>query len=103
MAGLKINFEKSEVLVIGGDNNTASAYANIFNCQIGTFPSKYLGVPISASRLHVVDWNAMKEKSYKKIDIWQGKSLTIGGRKQLIKASLANVPTTCPCFCSLKL
>jgi hypothetical protein len=55
MAGLKINFEKSEVLAIGGDNRTCLPFAEVFNCQIQMFPLKYLGVPISASRLHVVD------------------------------------------------
>jgi hypothetical protein len=32
MAGLKINFEKSEVLVVGGDNEIALSYAYLFNC-----------------------------------------------------------------------
>jgi hypothetical protein len=50
MSGLKINFKKSEVLIIGGDNTTAVAYADIFTCQISMFPLKYLGVPISARR-----------------------------------------------------
>jgi hypothetical protein len=33
----------------------ASVYANIFNCQVVLFPMKYLEVPVSASRLHVID------------------------------------------------
>jgi hypothetical protein len=55
MSELKINFKKSEVLLIGCDNTLALQYANIFNCQIGLFPLKYLGVPISAIRLRVID------------------------------------------------
>jgi hypothetical protein len=55
MSGLKINFEKSELLLIGGDNNLACDYAKIFNCQISLFPVKYLGVPISTSSLRVKD------------------------------------------------
>jgi hypothetical protein len=70
MSDLKINFEKSEVLIVGGDNNVALRYANLFDCQVGMFPLKYLGVPIAASRLHVVDWARVEEKSAKKIDIW---------------------------------
>jgi hypothetical protein len=30
--------------------------AEIFNCQIGSFPLRYLGVPIASGRLHVPDW-----------------------------------------------
>ena len=41
-------------------------YAELFNCQIGTFPLKYLGVPVSPSRLHVKDWLPLVEKNEKK-------------------------------------
>jgi hypothetical protein len=66
MSGLKINFEKSEVMLVGGDDNIVIGYANLFNCHTGLFPMKYLGVPISVSRLHVVDWTKMEEKPPKK-------------------------------------
>jgi hypothetical protein len=72
MSRLKINFEKSEVLMIGGDSELASTYAEIFNCNTNVFPLKYLGVPISAGRLHVSDWNKLEEKTNKKLDVWQG-------------------------------
>jgi hypothetical protein len=55
MAGLKINFEKSELLLVRGDKDMALTYADIFNCQIEMFPIKYIGVPILASKLHVID------------------------------------------------
>jgi hypothetical protein len=90
LSGLKINFDESEILMIGGDDNIAIAYAEIFNCQIGLFPIKYLGVPISASRLHVVDWIKLEEKMTKKLDIWRGGSLSIGGRTVLINSSLSS-------------
>jgi hypothetical protein len=56
LSDLKINFEKSDILSIGGGNNIDKTFAEIFNCQIGIFPIKYLGVPISARRLGVIDW-----------------------------------------------
>jgi hypothetical protein len=90
MSGLKINFEKSEIVLVGGDNNTAREYADLFNCQITLFPIKYLGVPVSASRLHVVDWGKMDENPAKKLDILQGNSLSIAGRTTLINSSLVN-------------
>jgi hypothetical protein len=75
MAGLKINFMKSEILTINDEENWAAVYAEIFNCQMGTFPIKYLGVPVSPSRFHVADWLPL-----------------IAGRKTLIDSSLSNVP-----------
>ena len=56
IAGLKINFSKSEILMINDEENRGQQYAEIFNCQIGLFPVRYLGVPISSSRLHLSDW-----------------------------------------------
>jgi hypothetical protein len=90
MPGLKINFEKSEVMLLGGDDEVALMYAEIFNCSVGIFPLKYLRVPISAARLHVTDWIKLEEKSAKKMDVWQGGSLSMGGRKELINSSLSN-------------
>jgi hypothetical protein len=92
MAGLKINFHKSEILTINDEQNWASAYADIFNCQVGIFPIKYLGVPVSPSRLHVWDWLPLVEKSAKRLDVWQGGSMSIAGRSTLINSSLNNAP-----------
>ena len=43
IAGLKINFNKSKVVMINDAENWGSLYADLFNCQIGLFPIKYLG------------------------------------------------------------
>ena len=44
MSGLKINFSKSEIVIIHGDGALDLQYAELFNCQIGKFPIRYLGV-----------------------------------------------------------
>jgi hypothetical protein len=66
---LKINFDKSEVLTIEGDNNTAIIYSDIFTSQTALFPLKYLRVPVSARRLRVIDWCKLEEKLAKKLDV----------------------------------
>jgi hypothetical protein len=62
MFDLKINFDKSEIILIGGDNNLTVQYADLFNCQVELFSMKYLGVPIAPGRLHVIDWARLEEK-----------------------------------------
>jgi hypothetical protein len=62
MLGLKINFEKSEIVVVGNDDSVVLSYADAFNHQIGVFSLSYLGVPVSTSRLHVIDWCRLEEK-----------------------------------------
>lgn len=84
MAGLKINFNKSEVIMINDNDNQGSLYADIFNCQVSAFPVKYLGVPVCSSRLHLSDWNPLVEKYGKKLDIWKGGIMSIAGRSTLI-------------------
>ena len=64
----------------------------MFNCQIGLFPIKYLGVPVSPSRLKVCDWLPLLEKNGKRLDVWKGGNLSIAGRTTLISSSLNNSP-----------
>ena len=90
MSGLKINFSKSEIVIIHGDGALDLQYAELFNCQIGKFPIRYLGVPISPSRLHIKDWIHLVEKNEKKLAGWKGGSLSIAGRTTLISANLSS-------------
>ncbi|EMS59497.1 ABC transporter G family member 37 [Triticum urartu] len=55
MLGLTINFDKSEVMVLGFPPEEAQAIADRLNCRLGSFPTTYLGIPISDSRLTVAD------------------------------------------------
>jgi hypothetical protein len=46
LSGLKINFLKSEVIVMGVDHFEQARVANALNCRVGSFPLTYLGFPI---------------------------------------------------------
>ena len=65
---LKIHFMKSEVFVVGGDNNIVEFCADMFGCQDGTLPMKYLGVIISSTALKNSDWDFLDGKMIKKLD-----------------------------------
>jgi hypothetical protein len=45
MLGSKFNFLKIELFAMCEDESTVPLYAEMFNCQIGSFPFKYLGMP----------------------------------------------------------
>lgn len=51
MYGMKINYSKSEVSVVGIDQAEHETIANILNCSVGTFPMVYLGIPVSDCKL----------------------------------------------------
>lgn len=55
MSGLRSNFAKSEVMVMGYSPAESQSIADRLNCQLGTFPTSYLGIPISDSRLSAAD------------------------------------------------
>jgi hypothetical protein len=61
MSGLKINFEKSEVLMISTDSEKTIKYSDMYNCAVGQWPIKYLEVPLAGSRLHIKDWMRWRE------------------------------------------
>nr|ABF93982.1 retrotransposon protein, putative, unclassified [Oryza sativa Japonica Group] len=46
LTGLKVNFHKSEVFCLGEAAERQDSYSQMFTCQIGRLPMKYLGVPI---------------------------------------------------------
>ena len=78
--------------MINDKENLGERYAEIFNCQVGLLPIKYLGVPVSPSRLKVIDWLPLVDKGNKRLDVWKGGSLSIAGRSILISSSLNNSP-----------
>jgi hypothetical protein len=62
MSGLKIDFDKSEIIMVSSDEQKALFYSEMINCATGAWPIRYLGVPVSGSRLHVKDWIPLNEK-----------------------------------------
>jgi hypothetical protein len=55
MSGLRINFHKSEVMVLGASPLEQQCIANMLNCEVGSFRFTYLGLPISDRALTAVD------------------------------------------------
>lgn len=49
------SFLKSD-FVVCADKATVQPYAEMLNCQIGSFPIKYLGMPVSYSGLKCANW-----------------------------------------------
>ena len=93
MSGLKINFDKSEVFTIGGDNNIDQLYAEMFGCQVGKLPMKYLGVPVTYSSLKTVDWDFLDAKLIKRLAPWMGYAASSGARAILVNTSLDGIPS----------
>jgi hypothetical protein len=89
MSGLKINFEKSEVLLIQDDEEKLLFFADLFNCQIGSWPIKYLGTPVCARRTTVAEMKFVEERVQQGMEGWMGGAMSIGGRVTKIEACLS--------------
>jgi hypothetical protein len=70
MSGLKINFEKSEVPLIQSDDAKLQTYTELFNCQPGSWPIKYLGTPVCARRTTVAEMKFVEEKIKQGMEGW---------------------------------
>ncbi|XP_060216327.1 uncharacterized protein LOC132643819 [Lycium barbarum] len=57
------------------------------------FPFNYLGCPIYAGRKRIAYFDSMVTKVVKRMNGWQGKMLSFGGKVVLIKSVLQSLPT----------
>ena len=92
MSGLRINFHKSEVMVLGNPDLDQQRIANMLNCKLGTFPFTYLGLPISDRALTAGDWGPLPMKVAKRADPWMGNMMSAPARLTLIDACLSSLP-----------
>jgi hypothetical protein len=92
MSGLKINFHKSELFYFGQSKVDESQYAKLFGCQIGSYPFRYLGIPMHFRKLSNKDWEKIEERIEKKLSSWKGKYLSVRGRLVLINSVLTSLP-----------
>ena len=62
--GLKINLDKSELILVGKVSNKEDL-AMVVGCKVGSLPSTYLGLPLDASFKSVQAWDVMEERFQK--------------------------------------
>ena len=92
LSGLKINFHKSEIFCFGKVKNCESQYMELFGCNPGSFPIRYLGIPIHYRKLSNSDWLKIHERFEKRLSSWKGKHLSTGGCLTLINSVLSSLP-----------
>ena len=46
MSGLKMNFHKSEIFCYGQAKEFEEEYIELFGCNAGQYPFRYLGIPM---------------------------------------------------------
>lgn len=92
ISGMRVNFHKSELITMNVEVEDTQRIADIFNCPIGSFPLKYLGVPLHHSKLSREDLQPLVDKLLHRIAGWRGKLLSLAARALLVKTCLASIP-----------
>jgi hypothetical protein len=93
LSGLRINYHKSDLMTINLSEACAKEFAQVFCCNLGSFPFKYLGVPLHFTKLRREDLQPIIDRIIKKISGWRGKLISYEGKLILIKTCLASIPT----------
>jgi hypothetical protein len=73
LSGLKIKFRKSELFCFGEAKEVEEDYKLLFGCESGSYPFKYLGIPIHYRKLRNSEWKPVEDRFERKLSSWIGK------------------------------
>ncbi|KAJ9536724.1 hypothetical protein OSB04_un000109 [Centaurea solstitialis] len=90
-SGLTASLDKSEIFFGNVPDSEQQAILNCLPFRKGTFPIRYLGVPLSPVTLRVADYGPLITKVRTRIQNWKSKFLSYGGRKQLVSSVLQSL------------
>ncbi|XP_024976218.1 uncharacterized protein LOC112514118 [Cynara cardunculus var. scolymus] len=90
-SGLAPSLEKSEIYFGNVPSNIKEAILECLPFKLGSFPVRYLGVPLSQARLKLCDYAPLIAKVKGRIINWKSKFLSFGGRRQLIISVLQSL------------
>ncbi|CAL1392585.1 unnamed protein product [Linum trigynum] len=91
ISGLRVNLHKSSMMVVGEVENP-SRYADIFGCELSSLPTTYLGLPLGSRAASLTVWEPVIEKVQARLASWKARMLSFGGRLVLLKSVLSNLP-----------
>jgi len=90
--GLHTNINKTTVTPISCTNINLREMLQNVPMRQANFPLKFLGLPLSVSRLRKIAYRPLVEKAAAKISGWYGRHLTQAGRVCLTKSVLSSQP-----------
>ncbi|XP_074316134.1 uncharacterized protein LOC141652515 [Silene latifolia] len=91
ISGLEMNCDKSEIYFNGMNQGEVDYVLSISGFKEGSFPFRYLGIPISYKRMAIGDCTRLVEKVVSKLRSWGAKKLSYSGRLVLIQAVLSQL------------
>ncbi|XP_078158176.1 uncharacterized protein LOC144553858 [Carex rostrata] len=83
ISGLEVNFRKSSFVPINVSPADTPLVRDILGCAQTTFPTVYLGMPLSIKRPTRDQFRPLIERVERRLETWQTKLISQGGRHQL--------------------
>ena len=71
LSGLKINFDKCELIGVCMEASNVALLAQFFGCKVSSLPSKYLGHPLCLGLPKKHLWDSVVEQRDKKLSTWK--------------------------------
>jgi hypothetical protein len=90
--GLRINMSKSTVATMRCAGIDLDEVLRDFSGVRVNFPVQYLGLPLNLGRVRMVHLQYIQDRAKSKIARWQGRMITVAGRKELIKLVISSLP-----------
>jgi exonuclease III len=92
LSGLKVNFSKSQLVGVNVSSSWLAEAALVLNCNVGSLPFVYLGLPIGGNARRLAFWEPVLNRIKSRLSVWNCKHLSLGGRLVLLKSVLSSLP-----------
>lgn len=89
-SGLSMNATKTELFTAGLDQTESSALMG-YGFPSGSFPIRYLGLPLMSRKLKISEYVPLMTKITKCFQAWSVKLLSFAGRLQLLKTVIFGI------------
>jgi hypothetical protein len=92
--GLKVNYSKSVMVPINLQHSRIDHLARTFNCQKGTLPFTYLGLPLGLTKPRIIDFSPLVSRCERRLAA-TSTFLNQAGRLELTNSVFSAFPTFC--------
>lgn len=87
-SGLQMNRNKTQLFYAGLSQSESTTLAS-YGFQVGSFPIRYLGLPLMHRKLRLSEYSPLLEKLAGIFKVWAVKALSFAGRVQLINSVIS--------------
>lgn len=92
VSGLRVNLFKSCLMGLNVEREFMVMACNFLNCNEGSIPFKYLGLPVGANPRSLTTWEPLLEHISSRLNSWGNRYISFGGRIVLLNSVINAIP-----------